>query len=59
MTQLLPFLGHQKEYDQINFNQGLTDGDNLQVGGERDSGVLESARRPAAVEGLSASMESR
>jgi len=33
MTQLLPFLGHQKEYDQINFNQGLTDGDNLQVGG--------------------------
>jgi hypothetical protein len=33
MTQLLPFLGHQKEYDQINFNQGLTDGDNLEVGG--------------------------
>jgi hypothetical protein len=32
MTQLLPFLGHQKEYDKINFNQGLTDGDNLQVG---------------------------
>ena len=32
MTQLLPFVGHQKEYDQINFNQGLLYGDNLQVG---------------------------
>ena len=27
MTQLLPFLGHQKEFDQINFNQGLLDGE--------------------------------
>ena len=32
MTQLLPFLGHQKEYDRINFNQGLFDGDNIEVG---------------------------
>lgn len=33
MTQLLPFLGHQKEYDRINFNRGLFEGDNIQVGG--------------------------
>jgi hypothetical protein len=32
LTQLLPFLGHQKEYDQINFKEGLTDGRNLSVG---------------------------
>lgn len=32
MTQLLPFLGHQKEYDRINFNEGLFDGDNIEVG---------------------------
>jgi hypothetical protein len=32
MTQLLPFLGHQKEYDQINFPEGLSGGKNIAVG---------------------------
>jgi len=34
MTQLLPFLGHQKEYDRIDFNRELTTGRNLVVGTE-------------------------
>ena len=33
MTQLLPFLGHQKEYDQIDFNQELSLRSNYVVGG--------------------------
>lgn len=32
MTQLLPFIGHQKEYDQINFSQALSDRQNIVVG---------------------------
>lgn len=34
MTHLLPFLGHQKEYDRIDFSKPMTDDRNIQVGGE-------------------------
>jgi hypothetical protein len=34
MTQLLPFLGHQKEYNRINFREELLTENNLEVGTE-------------------------
>ena len=33
MTQVLPFIGHQADFDKINFAKPLTDKDNLQTAG--------------------------